>query len=73
MLQVKVRGGIASASRELLLFLFSAAVLWTTPSLAQLPTGYRPVEEPGIYGVRIHPSALAPNRRKWYIPPYVIG
>ena len=30
--------------------------------------GYRPIAEPGIYGVRIHPGALAPNRRKFYLP-----
>jgi len=35
---------------------------------AQLTTGYRPIAEPGIYGVRIHPGALAPNRRKFYLP-----
>ena len=35
---------------------------------AQLTTGYRPISEPGIYGVRIHPGALAPNRRKFYLP-----
>jgi hypothetical protein len=39
-----------------------------TPAAAQMTTGFRPVEEPGIYGVRIHPGALAPNRRKWYLP-----
>ncbi|MYF93596.1 MAG: hypothetical protein F4184_16440, partial [Gemmatimonadetes bacterium] len=37
-------------------------------ALAQLTTGYRPIAEPGIYGVRIHPGALAPNRRKFYLP-----
>ncbi len=35
---------------------------------AQLTTGYRPIAEPGIRGVRIHPGALAPNRRKFYLP-----
>ena len=38
------------------------------PANAQLFTGYRPVEEPGIYGARVRPGALAPNRRKWYLP-----
>ena len=40
---------------------------WYSAS-AQLTTGYRPIAEPGIYGVRIHPGALAPNRRKFYLP-----
>ena len=40
---------------------------WDSVS-AQLTTGYRPIAEPGIYGVRIHPGALAPNRRKFYLP-----
>ncbi len=40
---------------------------WDSTS-AQLTTGYRPIAEPGIYGVRIHPGALAPNRRKFYLP-----
>ena len=35
---------------------------------AVISTGYRPIEEPGYHGVRIHPAALAPNRRKWYLP-----
>lgn len=42
--------------------------LWKTPVSAQIATGYRPIEEPGIYGARIHPGALAPNLRKWYFP-----
>ena len=43
------------------------ALDWYSAS-AQLTTGYRPIAEPGIYGVRIHPGALAPNRRKFYLP-----
>ena len=43
------------------------ALGWDSTS-AQLTTGYRPIAEPGIYGVRIHPGALAPNRRKFYLP-----
>ncbi|MXX38755.1 MAG: hypothetical protein F4Z85_11965, partial [Gemmatimonadetes bacterium] len=43
------------------------ALDWSS-ALAQLTTGYRPIAEPGIYGVRIHPGALAPNRRKFYLP-----
>ena len=43
------------------------ALDWSSAT-AQLTTGYRPIAEPGIYGVRIHPGALAPNRRKFYLP-----
>ena len=43
-------------------------LLLESTAIAQLSTGFRPVEKPGIRGVRIHPGALAPNRRKWYLP-----
>jgi hypothetical protein len=49
----------------LALFIFFAD---TRPTAAQLTTGFRPIQEPGIYGVRVHPSALSPNRRKWFLP-----
>ena len=55
-------------SRIVLVLLLSAIALGEIPALAQMRTGFRPVEEPGIYGVRIHPGALAPNRRKWVAP-----
>ena len=54
--------------RTMLLLLWSLFVLFESTAVAQLSTGYRPVEEPGIQGVRIHAGALAPNRRKWFLP-----
>ncbi len=56
------------AMRWSLALLAGLAALGADPLRAQLTTGYRPIEEPGIYGVRIHPGAMAPNRRKWYLP-----
>ena len=54
-------------SAKAILLLLLAVILLTDPGFAQR-SGYRPVEEPGIYGARIHPGALAPNRRKWLLP-----
>ena len=54
--------------RAVLLLFLSSLVLGEVPARAQLFTGFRPVEEPGIYGARVHPGALAPSRRKWYLP-----
>ena len=54
--------------RGMILLLLGLLLCWEIPANAQIVTGYRPAEEPGIYGVRIHPGALAPNRRKWYLP-----
>ena len=59
---------ITLCSRGPILLLWCAFVLSESTAFAQLSTGFRPVEEPGIRGVRIHPGALAPNRRKWYLP-----
>ena len=56
----RIRSALCAALALLLL-------AWDGAS-AQLTTGYRPIAEPGIYGVRIHPGALAPNRRKFYLP-----
>ncbi len=39
-----------------------------TAAEAQLPNPYREISEPGIVGARIHPGALAPAIRKWYLP-----
>ena len=61
-----VRAKAYGSRALLLLFIFS--VFAEVPAVAQLTTGFRTFQEPGIYGVRIHPSALAPNRRKWYLP-----
>lgn len=68
MLPVNTLGGTASVFRGVFFLVYCAIALWEFPSLAQLPTGYRPIEKPGIYGARIHPGALVPNRRKWYLP-----
>lgn len=46
----------------------SLAALKVVPAMAQLATGYRPIEEPGLYGVRNRSAAMAPNLRKWYLP-----
>ena len=54
--------------RLVMLLFLSSIILGEIPANAQLFTGYRPVEEPGIYGARVRPGALAPNRRKWYLP-----
>ena len=35
---------------------------------AQPPNAFRDISEPGVYGARIHPGALAPTLRKWYLP-----
>ncbi|MBT6623288.1 MAG: hypothetical protein HOB41_25740, partial [Gemmatimonadetes bacterium] len=59
-----------SQIKSLVCACFALALLYQYPSTAsaQLTTGYRPITEPGIRGVRIHPGALAPNRRKFYLP-----
>ena len=62
MVRAKVHSG------RLLLPLFVLSVFALEKAEAQLATGYRPIQEPGIYGARVHASALAPNRRKWYLP-----
>ena len=54
--------------KKVILLLLSSVILGDIPVNAQLFTGYRPAEKPGIYGARVHPGALAPNRRKWYLP-----
>ena len=54
--------------KRAVLVLCLIGILPGIPASAQLFTGFRPVEEPGIYGARVHPGALAPNRRKWYLP-----
>ena len=46
----------------------SCATFGVESALAQSTTGYRPVEEPGLNGVRNTPGAMAPNLRKWYLP-----
>ena len=61
-----LRGSVRA--RVVFLSLLSAILIGSLPAPAQLTTGYRPVEKPGIYGARIHPGALVPNRRKWYLP-----
>ena len=68
MSRLTVRGGVAFASKVVFFLQFGIIAFWEAPLIAQTKTGYRPAEEPGIYGVRIHPGALAPNRRKWYLP-----
>ena len=50
--------------KKVILLLLSSVILGDIPVNAQLFTGYRPAEKPGIYGARVHPGALAPNRRK---------
>ena len=55
-------------SAKSILLLLPWAILFSDFSVFAQRTGYRPVEEPGIYGARIHPGALAPNRRKWLLP-----
>ena len=64
----QVIGRIIGHLRPVMLFLLSSIILGEIPANAQLFTGYRPVEEPGIYGARVRPGALAPNRRKWHLP-----
>ena len=60
---------VIACSRAVVLYVsFVTILLGEIPALAQLTSGYRPTEEPGINGVRISSSALAPNRRKWYLP-----
>ena len=54
--------------RRAVVLLCLSGILLGIPASAQLFTGFRPVEKPGIYGARVHPGALAPNRRKWYLP-----
>ena len=68
MSKLPIWGRPAFAAEIVVLLLFCASVLLEAPSQAQIRTGYRPAEEPAIDGVRIHPGALAPNRRKWYLP-----
>ena len=51
-----------------LLWALVAAGVTILPSFAQLATGYRPVPEVGLSGARLQPGALAPNRRKWFLP-----
>ena len=54
---------VTGCVRKLLLILLAALAWGAQPAMGQLATGYRPIEKPGIYGVRVHPGALAPNRR----------
>ncbi len=50
------------------LLLLGSALLWITSSPAQLPNPYRDIAPPGISGARIHPGAMVPVVRKWYLP-----
>ena len=54
--------------RAFILSLAGVAALSVSFADGQLATGYHPMEPPSIREVRIHPSALAPNLRKWYLP-----
>ncbi len=61
--------GLKTVCNRVLFFLLGCLfVLLESTATAQLSTGFRPVEEPAIRGVRIQPGALVPNRRKWYLP-----
>ena len=45
-----------------------SAILGVCSVAAQPPKAFREISEPGVYGARIHPGALAPTLRKWYLP-----
>ena len=53
---------------ERIAWLLVGSVACGTAAEAQLPNPYREISEPGIVGARIHPGALAPAIRKWYLP-----
>ena len=54
---------------KLVLLLFLAGVLSSVvPADAQLPNPFREIAPPGQAGVRIHPGAMVPSVRKWYLP-----
>ena len=61
--------GLKTVWNRVLLLLFGCSVLLLdSTASAQLSTGFRPVEKPEIRGARVQSGALAPNRRKWYLP-----
>ena len=45
-----------------------SAILGVSAVVAQPPKAFREISEPGVHGTRIHPGALAPTLRKWYLP-----
>ena len=53
---------------ERIAWLLVGSAVLGAPADAQLPNPYREISEPGIVGARIHPGALAPAIRKWYLP-----
>ena len=53
---------------ERIVWLLVGSAALGAPADAQLPNPYREISEPGIVGARIHPGALAPAIRKWYLP-----
>jgi hypothetical protein len=61
--------GLTTAwSRTGLCLIGAVCILLDSSASAQLSSGHRPIAEPGIRGPLIHAGALAPNRRKWYLP-----
>ena len=51
-----------------LIVLVTGGVLWVSSAESQPPNVYQDISEPGVYGARIHPGALAPTVRKWFLP-----
>ena len=61
--------GLKTVGNRVLLLLFGCStILLDSTASAQFSTGFRPVEKPEIRGARVQAGALAPNRRKWYLP-----
>ena len=61
--------GLKTVWNRVLLLLFGCStILLDSTASAQFSTGFRPVEKPEIRGARVQAGALAPNRRKWYLP-----
>jgi hypothetical protein len=59
---------VSLPARAILLLVIAAGFVPAAPLDAQIAAGGQPILEPGIQGVRVHPGALAPNRRKWFLP-----
>ncbi len=61
--------GLKTVWNRVLLLLFGCStILLDSTASAQFSTSFRPVEKPEIRGARVQSGALAPNRRKWYLP-----
>jgi hypothetical protein len=59
---------ISKGRDRIALLVLGSVLLWISVLPAQLPNPNREVAPPGINGARIHPGAMVPVVRKWYLP-----